>query len=47
MIRLIPKPGLLTGIVVSASVVGGLLFGVAAVSSALAARMVVNAVAKR
>lgn len=44
MLRLLPRPGLLTGIVVSASVAGGLLFGVAAVSSALAVRAVVRKV---
>ena len=38
MIRLLPRPGLLTGLVVATSVVSGVLFGAAAVSAALVLR---------
>ena len=47
MIRVLPKPGLLTGLVVAASVVGGVAFGAAAVSAALALRLAVRGMARR
>ena len=38
VVRLLPRPGLLTGLVVSASVVAGLVFGAAVVTAGLAVR---------
>ena len=46
MIRLLPRPGLLTGLVVSASVMSGVAFGAAAVSSALALRALMRRMAR-
>lgn len=42
MIRLLPRPGLLTGVVVAASLTSGILFGAATVSAALALRIAVG-----
>ncbi len=42
MIRLLPRPGLLTGLVVATSVVSGVMFGAAAVSAALVLRAALN-----
>lgn len=42
MIRLLPCPGLLTGVVVATSLASGVAFGAAAVSAALALRMIVR-----
>lgn len=44
VLRILPRPGLLTGVVVAASVVGGVMFGAAAVSSGLLLRAVVKKV---
>ncbi len=38
MLRLFPRPGLLTGVVVAAAVASGMMFGVVAASTALALR---------
>ncbi|MGI4976989.1 MAG: hypothetical protein ACRYG6_08615 [Janthinobacterium lividum] len=38
MIRLLPRPALLTSVVVAVSVAGGMAFGVATVAAALALR---------
>ena len=47
MVRLLPKPGLLTGLVVAASVVNGILFGAAAMSAALVVRQAARRIASR
>ena len=47
MIKLLPRPGLLTGLVVATSVVSGVMFGAAAVSAALALRAVVRGMGDR
>ena len=39
MFRLLPRPGLLSGVVVAMSVAGGVAFGAATVSAALMVRM--------
>ncbi len=47
MFRLLPRPGLLSSVVVVVSVASGVAFGVVTVSAALAARMVVRRMAGR
>ncbi len=47
MFRLLSRPGLLTGLVVSASVVSGVAFGAAVVSSALAVRFALRTIRGR
>ena len=47
MFRLLSRPGLLTGLVVMTSVAGGVAFGAAAVSSALALRFAARVVRGR
>ncbi len=47
MIRLLPRPALLTGVVVVASITSGVVFGAAAMTAALAARMVVRRLSDR
>ena len=47
MIRLIPRPGLMSGIVVAVSVASGVAFGVTAVSAALMLRMAARRIGGR
>ncbi len=47
MIRLLPRPALLTSVVVALSVASGVTLGAAAVSAALALHLVQGAGAKR
>ena len=47
MIRLLSPPGIVTGLVVSVSVVGGVLFGASAVVSAMLVREAVRRVQRR
>jgi hypothetical protein len=47
MIRLLPRPGLLTGLVVAASVAGGVAFGAGAATAALALRAAKIAMERR
>ena len=47
MIRLIPRPGLLTGLVVAMSVVSGVAFGATTVSAALALRLATRRMASQ
>ena len=47
MINILPRPGLLTGVVVAASMAGGIAFGAAAVSAALVLRSALGGTALR
>ncbi len=47
MIRILPRPGLFTGVVVAASVVSGVAFGAAAVSAALVLRSAMRGLVRR